>query len=106
MQDRRVESTVDDRHHAAARLNLPGRDPGLALFGQLPGLFAILATDGKRQRAEAEYLEMPGLKLTPAQASRLWDLGVDATTEMLEAMVEAGLLFRTKDGAYLLLSAR
>jgi hypothetical protein len=59
-----------------------------------------------RQRAEAEYREMPGLKLTPAQAARLWHLDVAASGALLESMVEAGLLHKTRDGAYLLLSAR
>jgi hypothetical protein len=46
------------------------------------------------------------LKLTAAQASRLWHLDVDASRRLLESMVEAGVLYRTRDGAYLLLSAR
>ena len=63
-------------------------------------------TDGIRRRAEAEYMEMPGLKLTAAQASRLWHLDVAASVRLLDSMVEAGVLYRTRDGAYLLLSAR
>jgi len=63
-------------------------------------------SDGIRRRAEAEYMEMPGLKLTAAQASRLWHLDVAASMRLLESMVDAGVLYRTRDGAYLLLSAR
>jgi len=63
-------------------------------------------TDGIRRRAEAEYLEMPGLKLTAAQASRLWHLDVAASVRLLDSMVEAGVLYRARDGAYVLLSAR
>ena len=62
--------------------------------------------DGLRRRAEAEYMEMPGLKLTAAQASRLWALDVTASIRLLESMVEAGVLYRARDGAYLLLAAR
>ena len=62
--------------------------------------------DGIRRRAEAEYMEMPGLKLTAAQASRLWHLDVTASVRLLDSMVEAGVLYRARDGAYLLLSAR
>lgn len=58
-----------------------------------------------RRRAEAEYMEMPGLKLTAAQASRLWHLDATASASLLESMVDAGVLYRTKDGAYLLLAA-
>jgi len=65
-----------------------------------------LVTETVRRRAEAEYLEMPGLKLTPAQASRLWHLDATASASLLDAMVDAGVLYRTRDGAYLLLSAR
>jgi hypothetical protein len=63
-------------------------------------------TEHVRRRAEAEYLEMPGLKLTAAQASRLWHLDAAASATLLDAMVEAGVLYKTKDNAYLLLSAR
>lgn len=62
--------------------------------------------DPLRRRAEAEYLEMPGLKLTAAQAARLWHLDESASRDMLDTMVEAGVLYRSRDGAYLLLSAR
>lgn len=64
------------------------------------------ATERAQRRAEAEYLEMPGLKLTPAQASRFWHLDMEETTAMLDRMVHAGVLRRTKDGAYVLTSAR
>lgn len=62
--------------------------------------------DVVRRRAEAEYLEMPGLKLTAQQASRLWHLDVAASARLLDAMVDAGVLCRARDGAYVLLSAR
>jgi hypothetical protein len=64
------------------------------------------ALDPLRRRAKAEYLEMPGLKLTAAQAARLWHLDESVSRDMLDAMVEAGVLYRSRDGAYLLLSAR
>ena len=59
-----------------------------------------------RRRAEAEYLEMPGLKLTAQQASRLWHLDAAASARLLASMVEAGFLHRAKDGGYVLLYAR
>jgi len=62
--------------------------------------------DAVRRRAEAEYLEMPGLKLTARQASRLWHLDAGASVRLLESMVDAGVLCRAKDGAYVLLSTR
>ena len=60
---------------------------------------------GLRRRAESEYLEMPGLKLTAAQAARLWHLNAEASAALLDSMVEAGVLYRTRDGSYLLLSS-
>jgi hypothetical protein len=64
------------------------------------------ATDVVRRRAEAEYREMPGLKLTAAQASRLWHLDPAASKWLLDSMVAGGLLQRAKDGGYVLLSER
>lgn len=55
-------------------------------------------------RVRSEFLEMPGLRLGPAQAARLW--GVDRTTSerVLDGLVEAGFLWKTRDGAYLRVS--
>ena len=51
-------------------------------------------------RMRAEYVEMPGLRLTPAQAERL--CGVDRLTcEMvLHALAAARFLRRARDGSY------
>jgi hypothetical protein len=64
------------------------------------------AVDIVRHRAEAEYLEMPGLKLTAAQASRLWHLDPVASEWLLDSLVARGLLHRVRDGGYVLLSER
>jgi hypothetical protein len=55
-------------------------------------------------RIEAEYREMPGLKLTAAQASRFWHLDVHDSRIMLERLVEARVLLRTAEGHYVLLA--
>jgi hypothetical protein len=60
-------------------------------------------SEALRTRAEAEYREMPGLKLTAAQAARFWHLGPAQSAHLLDSMVDAGLLYRARDGAYLLL---
>lgn len=52
------------------------------------------------QRIRAEYLEMPGLRLTPVQAQRLWGLDRVACDAILGALVEANFLTRTRDGAF------
>jgi hypothetical protein len=67
---------------------------------------SVYVNDDMRLRAEAEYREMPGLKLTPRQASRLWHLDVVASERLLDSMVAAGVLHRARDGGYVLLFAR
>jgi hypothetical protein len=51
-------------------------------------------------RIRGEYLEMPGLRLTPAQARRLWGLDQRECQQLLDALVLARFLKRTADGAY------
>ena len=58
-----------------------------------------------RRRIQAEYLEMPGLKLTSRQAARLWQMDAATSTNLLDSMVDAGVLRRARDGAYVLVSA-
>ncbi len=48
-----------------------------------------------------EYLEMPDLKLTLAQARRLFGLPVEECQSALETLVTIGFLARSRDGAFL-----
>ncbi|HXH24444.1 MAG TPA: hypothetical protein VNI78_04280 [Vicinamibacterales bacterium] len=52
------------------------------------------------RRVRSEYIEMPGLRLTLAQAQRLWGLDRAACDALLGALVEAKFLFKTRDGAF------
>lgn len=52
------------------------------------------------QRIQGEYLEMPGLRLTTAQAQRLWGLERDVCEALLAALVDTKFLCRTRDGAF------
>ena len=52
-------------------------------------------------RLRAEYLEMPGLRLTEPQARRLWGLDATSCGALLRALVDANFLFRTRDGAFM-----
>jgi hypothetical protein len=52
-------------------------------------------------RSRGEYREMPGLKLTVAQAARLWHLDQPSIERLLDVLVADGLLRRTAAGAYL-----
>jgi hypothetical protein len=45
---------------------------------------------------------MPGLTLTAAQATRLWQLDPRRSEEFLNTLVGDGLLRRNADGAYLI----
>ncbi len=54
------------------------------------------------QRAQGEFLEMPGLRLTPAQAQRLWGLRSSTCDLVLTALLEKRFLRRTRDGAFVL----
>jgi hypothetical protein len=60
----------------------------------MPNLHDVLS------RVRGEYLEMPGLRLTPQQARRLWRLDETACDEVLGALVEDRFLARTPDGAF------
>ena len=52
------------------------------------------------QRVQGEYREMPGLRLTIAQAQRLWGLDHTVCDALLGTLVETKFLFRTRDGAF------
>lgn len=50
------------------------------------------------QRVRGEYLEMPGLRLTEAQAARLLGLEPHVCCEVFATLVAEGFLGRTQDG--------
>jgi hypothetical protein len=52
------------------------------------------------QRVKAEFLEMPGLTLTVAQASRLWSFEASFCIAVLCALEEARFLVRTRRSAF------
>lgn len=52
------------------------------------------------RRIRGEFLEMPGLRLTPKQAQRLWRLDERACDAVLDALVGARFLAKTRDGAF------
>ena len=51
-------------------------------------------------RVRAEFLEMPGLRLTMPQARRFWGLEEELCEAILSRLVEARFLRRTRDGAF------
>jgi hypothetical protein len=53
------------------------------------------------QRVQGEFVEMPGLCLTAAQAQRLWGLDRDFCDRLLEALVDTKFLVRRRDGSFM-----
>ena len=53
------------------------------------------------RRVRGEFLEMPGLRVTEPQARRLWGLDSVSCEALLDALVNAKFLCRTRDGAFM-----
>jgi len=56
-------------------------------------------------RIRMEYIEMPDLRLTGRQASRLWNLDQTACDALLSALIQDHFLSRTGDGSYVIAAA-
>jgi len=52
------------------------------------------------RRAQAEFIEMPGLQLTEAQAARLWCFDSALCSAVLTALVESRFLIRTRNASF------
>jgi len=50
----------------------------------------MMELDVVLRRVRAEFAEMPGLRLTPAQASRLLGIERNACQAVIEALIESG----------------
>ena len=57
------------------------------------------------QRVRGEFIEMPGLQLTMAQAARLWGLDITACRNVVEVLVESAFL-RWTDGGKIVRATR
>ena len=62
---------------------------------------SLRPADEVLRRVQGEFLEMPGLRVTEAQARRLWGLDAASCDALLGALVEAKFLFKTRDGAFM-----
>ena len=51
------------------------------------------------RRVREEFREMPGLRLTPAQATRLWGLEQDLCRQVIDTLVAAEYLRWTPAGS-------
>jgi hypothetical protein len=52
------------------------------------------------ERIRAEYLEMPGMRLTPAQVQRLSGVDISICALVLDDLVRAQFLSKGLDGSY------
>jgi hypothetical protein len=52
------------------------------------------------ERVAAEFREMPCMRLTGVQASRLFNLRADICDRVIESLVRRGILRRDGDGRY------
>jgi hypothetical protein len=52
-------------------------------------------------RVRGEFLEMPDLRLAPAQAARLWAVDREACERVLSQLVASGFLWQTRAGLFL-----
>ena len=52
------------------------------------------------RRAQAEFLEMPGLQLIVAQAARLWHFDSALCTAVLTTLVEQRVLVETRNRSF------
>jgi DNA-binding IclR family transcriptional regulator len=57
--------------------------------------------DGELTRIRMEFVEMPDLKLTLQQASRLWNLPDSQCDRMLHTLVDGLFLIQTESGAFI-----
>jgi len=53
------------------------------------------------QRVQGEFVEMPGLCLTAAQAQRLWGLDRELCEKLLKALVDTKFLAQRRDGSFM-----
>jgi len=54
-------------------------------------------------RVRGEYCEMPGLRLTLAQACRLWQMEASTCERLLDQLVRERFLYKTNTGCYIAL---
>jgi hypothetical protein len=66
---------------------------------------AIGPTADLVRRIRAEYLEMPGLRVTARQAQRLFGLDAITCDEVLAGLLRSGFLSCTVDGMFRLTQA-
>lgn len=72
----------------------------MAIIHGMPLLYPVVAGDALMARALHDFDEMPTLRLTIAQAMRLWDVDRPTCQKLLDTLVEARLLDTDAVGRY------
>lgn len=72
----------------------------MAITHAMPLLYPVVAGDALMLRAMHDFDELPALRLTTAQAMRLWDRDRPTCQKVLEKLVEVHFLLRDADGRY------
>ena len=72
----------------------------MAITYGMPLLYPVVAGDALMIRALHDFDEMPTLRLTTAQAMRLWDLDRPTCQKLLDTLVEVHLLTTDAAGRY------
>jgi hypothetical protein len=72
----------------------------MAIIDGMPLLYPVVTGDALMIRALRDFDEMPTLRLTTAQAMRLWDLDGPTCRKLLDTLVEARLLGIDPVGQY------
>jgi hypothetical protein len=80
-----------DRHRSL-RISPKQGEAGMSMAH--PGVIRLL------ELIQAEYREMPGLRLKKPQMQRLWGLDPFVCDAVVDALVDARVLRRTLDGSY------
>jgi hypothetical protein len=52
------------------------------------------------RRAQADFMEMPGLQLTEKQAARLWHFDSALCSRVLQTLVESRFLTRSRNASF------
>ena len=65
----------------------------------------VTVTEALLARIRGEYREMPGLRLTFAQACRLWQVDAPTCQAVLDQLLRERFLFKTDKGAFIALPA-
>jgi hypothetical protein len=101
-----VDAGVFSRSHQTCIVYRAGTNPheqSRSMMSETQGT-PITSSDAFLQavrRAKAEFLEMPGLRLTAAQAARLWSVDSTLCGQVLSALVESRFLAETSNARFI-----